>query len=51
MQGKLATHLDEDDLASLAILADPEDERSLHRRDDLTIDASRRIVLARHGAR
>jgi SAM-dependent methyltransferase len=45
---RLVAQLDEDDVSTLRVLTDPDDERSLQRRDDLTIDASRRIVLARH---
>lgn len=44
---QLATYLDEDDLATLHILTDPDDPRSVQHRPDVVVVASRQIVIAR----
>jgi SAM-dependent methyltransferase len=49
---RFASDLDEDDLAALDVLIDPDDPRSVHHRPDISVVASRRIVIARpDGAR
>jgi SAM-dependent methyltransferase len=47
---RFASDLDDDDLATLDVLTDPDDPRSLQRRPDVFIVASRQIVIARAGA-
>ena len=44
---QLATHLAADDLAYLDALIDPNDSRSVHHRDDVSLDAAQLIVIAR----
>lgn len=46
-RGQLTPYLDEDDLATLDVLTDPDDPRSLRHRPDVFIAASRQIVIAR----
>lgn len=43
----LGPYLDDDDVATLGVLTDPGDPRSVQHRPDVLIDASRRIVIAR----
>jgi hypothetical protein len=44
---QLADRLDADDLAALDVLGDADDPRGVQHRDDVALDASRQIVLAR----
>jgi SAM-dependent methyltransferase len=44
---QLAAFLDADDLATLATVTDPDDPRSVVHRSDLSVAASRQIVIAR----
>jgi SAM-dependent methyltransferase len=46
-RGQLASYLEEDDLATLEVLADPDDPRSVQHRPDVVVAASRQIVIAR----
>jgi SAM-dependent methyltransferase len=46
-RGQLASCLDEDDLATLDVLTDPADPRGVLHRPDVTVAASRQIVIAR----
>lgn len=45
---QLSGSLSPDDLATFAVLLDPNDPRGVMQRDDVFVDASREVVLARH---
>ncbi len=46
-RAQLASMLDADDLATIDVLLDEDDRSSIARRDDVFVEASRRIVIAR----